>query len=102
MICVLVRLSLAWAVYMVIFKQIRYAFALLYVGIALGSLYQYITKTRKVGAFHNKVWWDYLRPVHVVLFSLTAYGLYVSYLYTYIILLLDTFIGVLGFMRYHL
>jgi hypothetical protein len=101
-ICILVRYILAWVAYKVIRTPVRYALAVFYILLSIGSLYQYIVKTRTVGAFNNQVWWDYLRPVHALLFALTAYGLVVSYDYTYAFLLLDTTISALGFMRYHL
>lgn len=97
-LCIFVRLILTYSVYYVQKMPIRYAFVLLYLLLSIGALYQYIMKTRKVGAFHNKVWWDSLRPVHASLFLFTSIALFYKYKYSYMFLLLDTFISVLGYI----
>ena len=97
-LCIFVRLSLAYSVYYVQKMQVRYMFAFLYFILSVGALYQYIIKTRTVGAFHNKVWWDSLRPIHALLFLFTSIGLFYKYKYSYVFLLLDTVISVLGYI----
>ena len=98
MICIFVRLSLAYGVYVVQKMPIRYMFVLLYLLLSIGSLYQYRVKTRTIGAFNNKVWWDNLRPIHALLFLCTSIGLFYKYKYSYMFLIVDTFIGVLGYI----
>jgi len=97
-ICIFVRLSLAYSVYYVQKMPIRYLFVFLYFILSLGELYQYTMKTRTVGAFHNKVWWDSLRPIHALLFLFTSVSLFYKYKYSYMFLLLDTLISVLGYI----
>ena len=96
-ICIFVRLSLAYSVYYVQKMPIRYMFSLLYFILSIGELYHYTMKTRTVGAFHNKVWWDSLRPIHALLFLFTSIGLVYKYKYSYMFLVLDTVISVLGY-----
>lgn len=96
-ICIFVRLCLAYSVYYVQKPKIRYIFSLLYFILSIGALYQYIIKTRTFGAFHNKVWWDSLRPIHALLFLFTSIGLFYKYKYSYMFLLLDTLISILGY-----
>lgn len=93
-ICILVRLTLAYLVYK---QYLRYVLALVCLFISLGFMYQYIMKTRTIGAFHNKIWWDSLRPIHSFLFLCSSLGLYYNYSYAYVFLLMDTIIGVIGF-----
>jgi len=95
-ICIFIRLSLVYLIYIVYKMQIRYIFALLFFALSVGAMYQYIVKTRKVGAFNNKVWWDYLRPIHSLFFMLTSLGLLYKYKYTFVFLLMDTIIGMVG------
>jgi len=100
-ICIFVRLSLAYCVFFVQKMPIRYMFVLLYFILSIGALYQYIVKTRRIGAFNNKVWWDNLRPIHSLLFLFTSIGLFYKYKYSYMFLLLDTLISILGFINNH-
>lgn len=95
-ICILVRLFLTYLVYK---KTFRYVLALVCLFISLGFMYQYVMKTRTIGAFHNKVWWDGLRPIHSFLFLFTSLSLYYNYSYAYMFLLLDTMIGIIGFIH---
>jgi len=97
-ICIFVRLSLAYSVYYVQKMPIRYMFSLLYFILSIGELYHYTVKNRKIGAFNNKVWWDSLRPIHAFLFLFTSIGLVYKYKYSYMFLLLDTLISVLGYI----
>lgn len=98
MICILIRLSLAYGVALVYRLPIRFIFMVLYLLLSIGALYQYRVKTRKIGAFNNKVWWDNLRPIHALLFLCTSIGLFYKYKYSYMFLLLDTLIGIVGYI----
>lgn len=102
MICIMIRLSLAYGVYIVYKLPIRYVFIVFYLLLSIGELYQNRVKTRKIGAFNNKVWWDNLRPIHALLFLCTSIGLFYKYKYSYMFLLLDTFIGIVGYITNHL
>lgn len=97
-ICILIRLSLAYGVALVYRLPIRFIFIVFYVVLAIGALYQYKVKKRKIGAFNNKVWWDNLRPLHALLFLCVSIGLFYKYKYSYMFLIVDTFIGVLGYI----
>lgn len=95
-ICILVRLLLAYLVYKLLYRRIL---SLVCMMIGVGFIYQYIVKTRTTGAFHNKVWWDHSRPIHALLFLFASFGLFYQYPYSYMFLLLDTLIGLLGFIH---
>ena len=97
-ICIIIRLLLAYSAYILYNKSIRYALIALFFIISIGELYQYIMKTRTIGAFNNRVWWDSLRPVHTLLFLCTSVSLFYKYKYSYFFLLLDTFISVVGYI----
>lgn len=85
-ICILVRLLVAYGVYKNIFPRL---FCLL---ISIGFMYQFIVKTRTIGAFNNKVWWDSLRPVHAFLYFLT----FLFYDYRFVVF--DTILGLVAFI----
>lgn len=85
-ICILVRLCIAYGIYKKLFPRL---FCLL---ISIGFMYQYIVKTRTTGAFHNKVWWDSLRPIHSILYFLAFL------FYDYRVVVLDTMIGLVAFI----
>ena len=97
-ICICIRLSFAYLTYVLYNKSIRYTLITLFFIISIGELYQYIMKTRTIGAFNNRVWWDSLRPIHTLLFFCTSLSLFYKYKYSYLILLLDTIISVLGYI----
>ncbi len=101
-ICILVRLLLTYGVYLSYNTNYRLLFVIFYIISAIGLLYHFVTKNRKMGAFSQDIWWDFLRPVHAVIFLISAFLLYNKYQYTYILLLIDTCIGIFFFMKYRL
>ena len=100
LICIIVRLLLAYSAFSLYNHRFRHLLAILFFAMSLGFLYQFIAQPRKIGAFHNKIWWNFLRPVHVLLFFMASIGLYLKFEYTYALLILDLFIGVVGFVRF--
>lgn len=93
-ICIFIRFILAFFVYYSYMIQLRYVFILFYFIIGIGAIYQYIVKTRNIGAFNNHVWWDNIRPVHSILFLMTSAGLLYKYKYSYIFILMDTLVSI--------
>lgn len=72
--------------------------------IAIGFFYLYISGSRKTGpeVFGDKIWWNYLRPIHGILYFLffinaTIYHNPLSYVY----LIADVIIGLISFIIYH-
>lgn len=100
-LCIFVRLVLSSIVYLVYDSQLRYFFVLFYGLFSMGIFYQYIVKTRTMGAFNNKVWWDYLRPIHALIYLSTSIGLMLKFQYTFVFLIIDAFIGSIGYYLHH-
>ena len=70
---------------------------------AIGFMYIFITGARQTGAevFGEKIWWNNLRPVHALLYSLFAYNAITGNKSSWIYLLIDVIIGLLSFLVYH-
>ena len=101
-LCIFIRLLLTYGVYLNYNNNFRLLFVLFYLFSGMGLFYHFITKNRKKGAFSQNIWWDFLRPIHGIIFILVAILLYYKYKNTYILLFLDTFIGIYFFMKYRL
>ena len=100
--CILIRLSIIYFTYLsILFNKQYQLFAALYAALGTGSFYHWITKSRKKGAFQQTIWWEYLRPVHGILFMLAAYLIYQKNELYLPILLLDTSIGIMGHINQH-
>jgi hypothetical protein len=70
---------------------------------ALGFTYIYITGSRQTGAevFGEKIWWNNLRPVHAVFYSLFAYNAIKRNKEAWIYLLYDLIFGLGSFLTHH-
>uniref|UniRef100_A0A6C0ISX3 Uncharacterized protein n=1 Tax=viral metagenome TaxID=1070528 RepID=A0A6C0ISX3_9ZZZZ len=70
---------------------------------AIGFFYIYFTGSRNTGGevFGDKIWWNNLRPIHGLLYTLFAlnaiYGNKMSYIY----LLVDVVFGLSSFLLFH-
>jgi hypothetical protein len=73
--------------------------AIVAIGIALGFLYQFFVHPTKPGAFQNRPWWNYARPIHAFLYLLFAsIILFTPYEKSaWIVLAMDIILGVLFF-----
>jgi hypothetical protein len=72
--------------------------------IGLGFLYIYFSGSRKTGpeVFGDKIWWNNLRPLHGFLYLLFSYlVLFRKNPNSYLVLLLDTIIGLVAFLSFH-
>jgi len=98
-LCIIFRFSLAYLAYILYKENIRYILSFIFFIIGLGFGYLFITKQRKKGAFNQLVWWDYYRPFHSILYILSGILLYNKYQYTYLLIIIDTFIGIYGFIN---
>lgn len=101
--CMTVRLGLVYIAKTIPVKYLPYM-GYLFLLPALGVAYIYVTGIRRTGAevFGNRIWWNNLRPVHSLLYFTFAYLAITSSKIAYIPLLIDTSIGFIGFMVYHL
>jgi hypothetical protein len=70
---------------------------------AIGFFYIYVTGSRKTGleVGGGKIWWNYLRPLHSILYFLFAYNAITKHANSWKYLALDTFIGLVAFISYH-
>jgi hypothetical protein len=70
---------------------------------AIGFMYIYLTGSRKTGAevFGEKIWWNDLRPIHSILYFLFAYNAIIGNKHSWIYLLVDVLIGLIGFFVHH-
>jgi len=95
-ICILVRLLLAYSVYKNYKNKIRYVFIIFYLLLGLGSLYHFIKNDRSIGAFSQKVWWQNYRIIHTILFLGVCILLYKKNKNAWKLLLIDTLISIYG------
>ena len=70
---------------------------------AIGFFYLFLTGSRKTGAevFGDKIWWNNLRPVHGLLYSLFAYNAINGNHFAWVYLLVDVIIGLVSFLLFH-
>ena len=70
---------------------------------AFGFFFLFLTDSRKTGVevFGDKIWWNNLRPVHGLLYSLFAYNAIIGNDYAWVYLLVDVSIGLISFFSFH-
>jgi hypothetical protein len=70
---------------------------------AIGFIYLFITGKRKTGSevFGDKIWWNNLRPVHGLFYTLFAYNAINGNLNAWIYLLVDVIFGLTSFLIFH-
>jgi len=70
---------------------------------AIGFFYLYFTGSRKTGpeVFGDKIWWNNLRPIHGLLYSLFAYNAIIGNTNAWIYLLVDVLLGLTSFLIFH-
>lgn len=70
---------------------------------AIGFFYLFFTGSRKTGAevFGDKIWWNNLRPIHGLMYSLFAYHAINGNPFAWIYLLIDVIIGLASFLIFH-
>jgi len=101
--CIPTRLGLSYIIknYGIQYKLIL---SILLLIIAFGFLYIYAFNLRKTGLeiFGDKIWWNNLRPLHGVLYLIASLLIYYENKNAYLVILIDTFIGLLSFILYHM
>jgi hypothetical protein len=70
---------------------------------AIGFFYLFLSGLRKTGAevFGDKIWWNNLRPIHGLIYSLFAYNAIKGNNFAWIYLLVDVIIGLFSFLIFH-
>lgn len=66
----------------------------------MGFLYNYIIP-RKIGAFKQHAWWNYMRPIHAFLFISFGIIAIQKNSNAYKILVVDTILGLIAFTNHH-
>lgn len=99
--CIGTRFTLAYLIKK--YPNYKYIFIVCLTIIGSGFLYIYANNLRKTGAevFGDKIWWNNIRPLHGTLYLLTALLLFLNYNKAYMIIVLDTLIGLIAFSYYH-
>jgi hypothetical protein len=100
--CMGVRLSLVYIAYKLHVMYLPYM-AVVAVIIAFGFSLIYIKgwRTRGIEVRGDKIWWNALRPIHAGLWFTFAVMAFAQNHYAYILLLIDTLLGLLSFSIYH-
>jgi len=100
-VCIAVRIIIAYVAYLATPPYLRY---MGYIAIlpAVGHIYLFFNDTRKKGFFEGKLWWNYLRPIHGVLYTLFAYNAIQGNHHAWIYLFVDAIVGLLGFVHHEL
>lgn len=62
---------------------------------AFGLTYIFLTNSRQTGVevFGEKIWWNYLRPIHAFLYGLFAYNAIMKNTNAWVYLLIDVTVG---------
>ena len=70
---------------------------------AIGFFYIYFTGTRQTGTevFGDKIWWNNLRPIHGLFYTLFAYNAIIGNSEAWIYLLVDVLLGLTSFLAFH-
>jgi len=102
--CIPVRLLLSYLSY-VSYTNTKYMsmIGVVCLVISFGFIMNYAFGLRKTGVetFGQPIWWNDLRPVHGFLYILAGYCSFYSRENVWKILLLDTMIGLVAFLRHH-
>lgn len=97
--CIPTRLTLVYIVKN--FPQYHTIIGIITGIIAIGFMYIYMFDLRKTGpeVGWGKIWWNHLRPIHSVLYGVSAYMLLKKMGEPWKVLLLDVFIGLVAHLQ---
>ncbi len=101
--CIGTRLLLVYIAKNINLTLLKYMGYLLLIP-AIGFFYIYFTNSRKTGpeVFGTKIWWNYLRPFHGILYLLFAYNAINGNKNAWIYLLIDVIFGFSAFLIHHI
>ena len=73
------------------------------IAISIGFFTIYFTNSRQTGpeVFGDKIWWNNIRPLHGTLYLLFGIGSLLGYKNSWMLLGLDTIIGLISFLLHH-
>lgn len=99
--CLLSRIGIAYLVYVSPKKWLKYI-SVLYLCIGMGIGFQWVTKSRKKGAFSNQIWWDHMRIFHCATFLFVAYTSYRGLRgWAWKMLVVDALVSLIAFLHHH-
>ena len=101
--CIPSRILLAYIAYIASPTVLTYM-AYLALLPAFGFFYLFLSGKRKTGSevFGDKIWWNWLRPVHGLIYLLFAVSVLIyKYKSAYLILALDAALGLISFLVFH-
>ena len=100
--CIGFRFLLVWLAKTVNKKYLP-LMGLLALGPVIGFSYIYFTNSRNTGAevFGSKIWWNYMRPIHALLYLIFSVMAFKESTSAWIPLLIDVSVGLLAFLNYH-
>lgn len=98
--CFLLRLTISILIKYVDIYYLKYIGYLSLIP-AIGFIIIFITGIRNdgKGAFDNKIWWNYTRPIHSILLFCFSYFAIRKNKNSYLFLLADTILGLLFFFK---
>lgn len=103
-VCIVIRLTLAYIAWQ--FPDWAQRLSLLALGPVIGWLWIHFISGRESGpeVFGGKIWWDYLRPAHAMLWALFSYYAYHDQYkhLSWIPLFIDTMMGLVGWTHNYL
>jgi len=69
---------------------------------AIGFMVIYLTGSRTHGAevFGERIWWNFMRPIHSMLYAAFAYSAIMKNRDSWIYLFIDTLVGLVAFLAY--
>ena len=99
MVCIAVRLALAYLAYA--YPEIASRYALLALIPVIGWLWILLVTGRDTGieVFGDKIWWNHLRPVHAALWATFAYMSYNGMSLAWVPLVADPGVGLGGWIN---
>jgi hypothetical protein len=100
--CITVRSLFAYIAKTVNPKWLPYLGALALLPV-LGWLYILFVKQRTTGpeVFGGRIWWNWLRPIHIILYTLFALYAFNQNGNAYLFLVVDVLIGLAAFLHQH-
>ena len=102
--CLIIRTGLIYLAYLSVKAtnpNYGIVFSLIYLTLSVGIFYHFVFKPRQKGAFGQEIWWDYLRPVHAVIYLYVSYLIYEKNMAFIPLLVADNLIGLIGHAFYH-
>ncbi len=100
--CMVARLGVVFLAYkysQTLSQELSWFAGILSIGFL--TIYAFGLRTTGVEVLGDKIWWNHLRPVHGVLWGIFAYYIAYKNKNSYMVLGVDTLLGLLAFLNFH-